>query len=65
MADKVDINAKISKLREGMAWFDSEDFKLEEASVRYKELAGLAKEVESDLNELKNEIEVVAEDFSK
>ena len=65
MADKVDINSKINKLREGMAWFDSDDFKLEEASERYKNLASLAKEVEQDLNDLKNEIEVVAEDFTK
>ena len=62
---KETINEKIEKLQNGMAWLDSEDFKLEEASAKYKDLAKLATEIESDLNELKNEINVIAEDFSK
>lgn len=39
---KETINEKIEKLQNGMAWFDSEDFKLEEASAKYKDLAKLA-----------------------
>ncbi len=62
---KKTINEKIQELQTGMAWFDSEDFALEKASDKYKELSKLAKEIESDLNELKNEITVIAEDFSK
>ena len=37
----------------------------EKASDRYKELSVLAKEIQKDLNELKNEIKVIEEDFSK
>lgn len=65
MAEKVKISDKIAKLKEGMDWFYSDDFKLEEASDRYKELSKLAKEIQQDLNELKNEIKVIEEDFSK
>ena len=48
-----------------MEWFYSDDFKLEEAAAKYKDAVELAKEIEKDLSELKNEIEVLAEDFSK
>ena len=59
------ISDKISELKEGVDWFYSEDFKLEEASERYKALTVLAKEIEQDLDNLKNEIKVIDEDFSK
>ena len=48
-----------------MEWFYSDDFKLEEASDKYKEAISLANEIKKDLDGLKNEIEVLAEDFSK
>lgn len=64
MAKKT-INEKLEELQSGMAWFDSDDFSLEEASQKYKNLASLAQDIEKDLNELKNEINVIAEDFSK
>jgi exonuclease VII small subunit len=38
---------------------------LEEATSRYRDAVKLAKEIEKDLDELKNEITVLAEDFSK
>jgi exonuclease VII small subunit len=59
------ISDKISELKEGVDWFYSEDFKLEDASERYKALTVLAKEIEQDLDNLKNEIKVIDEDFSK
>lgn len=59
------ISDKISELKEGVDWFYSEDFKLEDASERYKALTVLAKEIEQDLDDLKNEIKVIDEDFSK
>ncbi len=58
------INEKIEELKSGVDWFYSDDFDLDEASKRYKELIKLAKEIESDLTEMKNEITVIAEDFS-
>ncbi|MBR6098069.1 exodeoxyribonuclease VII small subunit [Candidatus Saccharibacteria bacterium] len=59
------ISDKIAELKEGVDWFYSDDFKLEDASDKYKALTGLAKEIEKDLDELKNEIKVIDEDFSK
>lgn len=59
------ISDKISELKTGVEWFYSDDFKLEEASEKYKTLTTLAKEIEGDLDNLKNEIKVIEEDFSK
>jgi exonuclease VII small subunit len=64
MANKK-INAKIDELKAGVDWFYSDDFELDQASAKYKELTTLAKDIEKDLAELKNEIKVIDEDFSK
>ena len=62
---KENISEKLEKLKVGVDWFYSDDFKLEDASEKYKALTGLAKEIEKDLDELKNDIKVIDEDFSK
>ena len=59
------LNQKIAKLDSEVEWFYSDDFKLEEATKKYQDTLKLAKEIETDLNNLKNEIEVLSEDFSK
>ena len=64
MANKK-INAKIDELKAGVDWFYSDDFELDQASAKYRELTTLAKDIEKDLAELKNEIKVIDEDFSK
>ena len=65
MSEKLSLNQKISELDKKVEWFHSDDFKLENAVDKDKEAAKLAKEIENDLNELKNEIEVLEQDFSK
>ena len=45
MTETISLNQKIEKLDEQVEWFYSDDFKLEEASDRYKELSKLAKEI--------------------
>ncbi|MBR0465292.1 exodeoxyribonuclease VII small subunit [Candidatus Saccharibacteria bacterium] len=65
MAEKMTLNQKIEKLDAEVEWFYSDEFKLEEAVDKYKAATKLAKEIEKDLSELKNEIEVLSEDFSK
>ena len=65
MAEKSNLNQKIEKLDAEVEWFYSDDFKLEEAVKRYREAIEMAKEIENDLDNLKNEIEILAEDFSK
>lgn len=65
MAEKMSLNKKIEKLDTEVEWFYSDDFKLEDATSKYKDAVKLAKEIENDLLKLKNEIEVISEDFSK
>ena len=65
MTEKKSLNQKIAELDKRVEWFYSDEFKLEEATEKYKVALKLAKEIEKDLDEMKNEIEVLAEDFSK
>ena len=60
---KKKINEKIDELNEQVEWFYGEDFKLEDASEKYKSAIKLAREIETDLTNLKNEIKVIEEDF--
>jgi exonuclease VII small subunit len=53
------IGEKIEKLRVVTEWFGSEDFALDEAEERYREAVKLAREIEKDLEGLKNRIEVI------
>ena len=62
---KKNLNEKIAELDSQVEWFYSDDFQLEKAIDKYKSALALAKEIEGDLTELKNEIEVLTEDFSK
>ncbi len=63
--NKLSLNQKIEQLDSQVEWFYSDEFKLDEATDKYKQAVTLAKEIEKDLAELKNEIEVLSEDFSK
>ena len=65
MVEKMSLSQKIEKLDGQVEWFYSDEFKLEDAAAKYKEAVKLAKEIKQDLNDLKNEIEIIAEDFSK
>ncbi len=65
MSETKTLNQKIDDLNSRIEWFYSDDFKLEEATGKYKNTVELAKEIDKDLDELKNEIEVLAQDFSK
>ena len=59
------LNEKIAELDNQVEWFYSDEFQLEKAIDKYKSALELAKDIEKDLVELKNEIEVLTEDFSK
>lgn len=64
MAEK-NLNQKIKELDQRVEWFNSDEFKLDEAVEKYKEALELTREIEKDLKDLKNEIEVLDVDFSK
>ena len=63
--EKISLNQKIKNLEDEIEWFYSDDFELEKAVDKYKQSLVLVKEIENDLKDLKNEIEVLNEDFSK
>lgn len=65
MTEKMSLNNKIERLDAEVEWFYSDEFKLDEAMDKYRQATKLAKDIEKDLNKLKNEIEVLSEDFSK
>ena len=63
--NKKSLNQKINELDDQVEWFYSDDFKLEQATDNYKKALKLAREIEDDLKNLKNEIEILTQDFSK
>lgn len=58
------VSEKIASLNELVAWFESDQFVLEEAIEKFKQAEVLAKEIENDLLELKHTITVLKKDFS-
>ncbi len=65
MAENKNLNEKINELDKKVEWFYSDEFNLGEAVGRYEEATKLAKEINTNLKELKNEIEFLVKDFSK
>ena len=65
MKENKTLNQKIEELEKSTDWFYSDEFNLDDAVKKYKSAIELAKELEEDLNNLKNEIEALSEDFSK
>ncbi|HPF31273.1 MAG TPA: exodeoxyribonuclease VII small subunit [Candidatus Saccharibacteria bacterium] len=57
------IKEKITKLDELISWFDSDDFDIEKAIEKFKEAEKLSNDIEKDLNNLKNEINIVKQKF--
>ena len=57
------VQDKLSDLSELVAWFQSPEFKLEEALDKYKQSEALAEEIETDLKKLKNDITIVKKKF--
>lgn len=56
---------KTAKLDELAAWFNSDDFELEQALDKFTEAEELAAEIENDLLALKNRIEIVKVKFER
>lgn len=59
------VSEKTARLNELVAWFDSDDFELEQALDKFKEAEKLAAEIEQDLLALKNDIEIVKAKFNE
>lgn len=59
------VQDKMSELNDLVAWFDGEDFVLEQATDKFKQAEKLAEEIRQDLKNMKNEIEVLARKFDQ
>jgi exonuclease VII small subunit len=57
------IEEKMNELRVQAAWFESEEFSLTHAKEKFEAAAKLAREIESDLAEMENQITVLKESF--
>lgn len=54
--NKQTIEEKIKQLEREVAWFESDEFVLDEAIERYEKLAALSKTIEEELQDLENTI---------
>lgn len=59
------IREKTEALNELVAWFDGDEFELEQALEKFKQAEKMAHEIEQDLLALKNEITVVRQKFDE
>ena len=63
--NKLTIAEKTAQLDVLVAWFDSDDFELEQALDKFSAAEKLAADIEADLLSLKNDIEIVKAKFSE
>lgn len=59
------LTTKLDHLHAAVEWFYGPEFSLDQASEHYQAALELAGSIEADLQHLKNQIEVLTEDFSK
>lgn len=59
----VTIQSQLADLSEKIAWFQSDEFTLEDAVKTYTEAEELARQIEDRLTGLKNEITVIKDRF--
>lgn len=59
------IQKRLELLEEKMAWFQSDQFNLDEASAKFNEVDTLAQEIEEELMTMKNSVEVLKQKFDQ
>lgn len=59
------IESELTELDRLVAWFESEEFTLEEATAHYEQAEALAKRIETRLAEAKNEVTVLKKKFDQ
>lgn len=57
------VSEKMDQLEAKMAWFQGDEFNLDEAAGRYEEIERLADEVEEMLLSMQNEVDVIQKKF--
>ena len=58
------IEQMMAELNERIAWFQGDDFNLDEAKPRFIEARELSKKITATLEDMRHDIEVLSEDFN-
>ncbi len=58
------IQAKLQQLDEVVAWFQGDDFELEQATDKLQQARSLASDIERDLDSVENEITIIKKSFA-
>lgn len=57
------IQEKITQLEALLAWFDGDDFSIEQSMEKFQAMKQLAESITTELDSFKNEVEVLRESF--
>lgn len=63
--EQTTINEKLARLNEYVAWFEGDDFAIEESLDKFAEAQKLAEEIQADLASFKNKVTVIKKQFDK
>ena len=64
MNNYMTIEQMMAELNERIAWFQGDDFNLDEAKQRFIEARELSKKITATLEDMRHDIEVLSEDFN-
>ncbi len=64
MNNDMTIEQMMTELNERIAWFQGDDFNLDEAKQRFIEARELSKKITATLEDMRHDIEVLSEDFN-
>ncbi len=64
MNNDMTIEQMMAELNEQIAWFQGDDFNLDEAKQRFIEARELSKKITATLEDMRHYIEVLSEDFN-
>lgn len=64
MNNDMTIEQMMAELNGRIAWFQGDDFNLDEAKQRFIEARELSKKITATLEDMRHDIEVLSEDFN-
>jgi len=59
------VSEKMAELGELVAWFESDEFTIENAMEKFKQAEELAASIENDLKNIKNDINIIKKRFDE
>ena len=64
MNNDMTIEQMMAELNERIAWFQGDDFNLDEAKQKFIEARELSKKITATLEDMRHDVEVLSEDFN-